>query len=691
MKRTLIALAAVLTMLGCTKDLEERVDALENRVTALENKVNSEVANLANLIDGLKNNVYVTGVTEIKEGDKVIGYTIAMSKGPAITVYHGEDGKDGNPGQDGSDGKDGQDGQDGQNGADGSDGMDGKDGATPQIGVVLENGIYYWTVNGEKLTDENGNFIEAGNLTCPKFKKDGGVWYISLDGVSWSALVSTNTGSAGSCGITDVSYDATSVTFYIGGEKITIPRMDQFRLTIEQAKNIVVLPNSQVSVAYSIQGATENTVVYAVADAGWGVAVQPESISTGKLVITSPADVTGNVLVFAGDESHAGMVALSFEEGKATASENAFSVGKEGGAIEVPVSTNLNYEVVIPSDVTWITYAQTKAMRDETIVLNVAANDGYPREASFTLAYAGRTLQTITVSQEAGAEAPYTLTDITGEWENASGNWMIEEYAGNGTNVKISTMYGYAESSIYADFDLFTGVLTIATPQNGFNYNGSSYYLLVRQGYYTIMTGGFDAPFTLSEDKQTLSWNTSDYQLCVFQTESSYYPTVIYSGNQLVLTRPAEEGGEEGGETAGETAVIGTWTVSYTNSAGTALSFDMPIEASPDAGKGNVVLKRWMDYSARGTATTVYATYDAEAKTLSIANGQALTMSSPYYGDTLGAKDASNNNVDPIVFTVNDDVTEMTIDENIKFGQVYYSSFTSYGSGYKMTKQTNEQ
>lgn len=692
MKKVIIVLAAVAALIGCTKDLETRVSALEDRVSALEQKVNSEVENLGKLIDGLKQNVYVTGVTEIKEGDKVIGYTIALSKGNAITIYHGEDGKDGNPGKDGEDGKDGQNGQDGKPGADGSDGADGADGAdgvTPQIGVVLENGIYYWTVNGEKLTDANGNFIEASDLSCPKFKKENGDWYISTDGVSWAPLVSTNTGSGNSCVFTDVTYNDSSVTFVIGETEITVPRQDQFKLNIEQAKGIVVLPNSQVSVAYTITGGTENTAVYAVADAGWSVSVQPESYTAGKIVINSPATVSGNVLVFAGDASHAGMVALSFEEGKVTVSENAINVGKDGGAIEVPVSTNLEYEVVIPSDVTWISYVETKAMRDETVVLNVAANDGYPREASFTLASAGRTLQTITVSQEPGAEPPFSLADITGDWENASGNWVIEEYAGDGTNVKISTMYNYTGCSIYADFDLYTGVLTIPTPQEGFNYNGSNYVLLVRQGYYYVMSEGFEAPFTLSEDKNTLSWNTSDYNLCVYYTVTAYSPTLMFANAELTLTRPVtEEGGEgEGGGAADATAVIGTWTVSYTNGAGTALSFDMPIEASDDASKGNVVLKRWMNSSAKDVVCTVYATYDATAKTLSIAAGQGLASSGPYYSSTTYAKDGNNVALDPIVFTVNETATEMTIDENVTIGDDYGYGKELYGTGYKMVKQ----
>lgn len=682
MKKLLFVLAATLAFVGCTGDIEDRLTNLEERVDKLEEKLNDEVADLAELIDALNDNVYVTGVTEITEGGEVVGYTIALSKGQAITIYHGEDGKDGASGSDGKDGKDGEDGKDGK---DGSDGSDGNDGATPKVGVVLEDGVYYWTVNGEKLTDADGNYIVASDLTCPKFKKEGDTWFISLDGVTWNALTSSNQGG----GIfTDFTYTDSTVTFHIGDTTITLPRESQFALLVEQTKDIVVLPYSEVTVKYTIKGATENTAVYTVADAGWGVTVEPESNSAGKLIISSPATISGKVIVFAGDESHAGMVALSFEEGAITVENNSLTIGKEGGELLLPVSTNLNYEVVVPDNVDWIKHTATRAMRDETVVLTVDANDGMPREASVSLVSAGKTLQTITIAQEAGIEPTYSLEDITGTWENASGNWEIEAYEGNGTNVKISTMYGYASCSIYADFDLFYGTLTIATPQSGFSYDGNNYYLAVRQGYYNVYTNGFDAVFTLSEDKNGLAWNTTDYTLCVFYDITyTYYPTVMYSGEQLKLTRPTTgEGGEEGGEGSGDVALVGTWTVSYTNNADSALSFDMPIVASDNAEKGNVILKRWMDYSARETATTVYATYDAEAKTLSIPN-QALTSSAPYYGDTLSAKDVNNTTLDPIVLTVSDDATVMTIDKDVKFGTVYYGSFTSYGTNYTFTKQ----
>ncbi|MBO5932494.1 MAG: hypothetical protein J6Q19_02055, partial [Bacteroidaceae bacterium] len=100
-------------------DLTNRVENLENRVSALEEecrKINTNVAALQTIVSALQQNDYITAVTPINEGEKVIGYTITFVKNNPITIYHGKDGADGAPGKDGENGKDGVDGKDGQDG-----------------------------------------------------------------------------------------------------------------------------------------------------------------------------------------------------------------------------------------------------------------------------------------------------------------------------------------------------------------------------------------------------------------------------------------------------------------------------------------------------------------------------------------------------------------------------------------------
>lgn len=143
-----ILAASMLLASGCSDEYDDsaltgRVDNLESRVEKLEElckQMNTNISSLQTLVTALQDNDYITAVTPITNGGKTIGYTITFKKASPITIYHGTDGKDGQ---------------------DGTDGTNGKDGVTPKIGVAKFEGAYYWTLNGEWLTDASGNKIKA--------------------------------------------------------------------------------------------------------------------------------------------------------------------------------------------------------------------------------------------------------------------------------------------------------------------------------------------------------------------------------------------------------------------------------------------------------------------------------------------------------------------------------------------------
>ena len=204
---------------ACHNDIWEAIDGLDSRVTKLEElckEMNTNITSLQTIVDVLQSNDFITGVVEIKKDGEVIGYTITFGKHDPITIYHGQDGKDGENGKDGADGKDGQ------------NGSNGKDGITPVIGVAQDtDGVYYWTLNGEWLLDDNGNKLpvsgkDGQNGTngsngqdgadgkdgqdgedgkdgadgqngkdgiTPQLKIEDGYWYISYDnGATWTQL-----------------------------------------------------------------------------------------------------------------------------------------------------------------------------------------------------------------------------------------------------------------------------------------------------------------------------------------------------------------------------------------------------------------------------------------------------------------------------------------------------------------------
>ncbi len=198
MRRTFISFAAVALFVasGCSKyddsALTGRVENLEGRVERLEKlceQMNADIASLQTLVEALQSNDYVTGVVPVVSGGETVGYTINFTKSGSITIYHGEDGQDGAPGEDGS------------------------DGYTPQIGIRQDtDGIFYWTLDGEWLTDDSGNKIKAEGTdgkdgtdgsngedgqpgqdgadgVTPQLKIEDGYWYISYNGgSSWEQL-----------------------------------------------------------------------------------------------------------------------------------------------------------------------------------------------------------------------------------------------------------------------------------------------------------------------------------------------------------------------------------------------------------------------------------------------------------------------------------------------------------------------
>ena len=164
-------------------------------------QMNTNIEALQVIVNALQNNDYIASITPIYEGGKEVGYIINFTKSGKVTIYHGQDGKDG------------QDGANGSNGTNGTNGTDGVDGHTPIIGVAKDSdGIYYWTVDGSWLLDENGQKVKAAGIdgqngsngqngatgapgaagkdgVTPQLKIENGMWYVSYDnGASWIEL-----------------------------------------------------------------------------------------------------------------------------------------------------------------------------------------------------------------------------------------------------------------------------------------------------------------------------------------------------------------------------------------------------------------------------------------------------------------------------------------------------------------------
>lgn len=258
MKRVLLLIVSLLTLAACEYDdsaIWDEIRDHESRILKLEtlcNQMNTNITSLQTIVTVLQKNDYVTGIAPIMEGGNEIGYTITFSVSGSVTIYHGKNG---------TNGQDGEDGQNGQN---------GKDGKTPVIGVKQDSdGIYYWTLNGEWLLDENGNRIKAvgtdgkngengvdgANGTdgsngvdgiTPKLKIEEGYWYVSYDnGSTWEQLgkaTADNSNSSG-CLFKRISDDSQYVYLTLNnGTVLTLTK----KMTYDTLESLGTPPDDEI-------------------------------------------------------------------------------------------------------------------------------------------------------------------------------------------------------------------------------------------------------------------------------------------------------------------------------------------------------------------------------------------------------------------------------------------------------------
>ena len=364
-KISILALGAALLLAGCEKyddsALVARMDKAEADIKELQTlvgQINTTLSGLATTVDALQKQDRIVSVTKLDDGS---GYVVEFSQSGRITIYNGKNGIDG---------KDGHDGTDGTNGT---------DGQTPTIGVKLDaDGNYYWTVNGEYLLDENSNKIAAtAHVATPQLRINNGNFEISYNGgVTWEII--GEAGNTGAVVFSKVEDGAESVTFTLGdGTTIVIPKVGAFAISIDT--DVIISAGASVNVTYTINSADDATVVDAFGTKGFEAEIMASSVSAGMVRITAPNPLTnGKVYVIAvkGDGTTAARI-LSCEEGVFNLDETAFAVKvpAAGGAFEVPFQTNQdNPMVMVAPGYSWITYVETKAVRNGKIVFSIEEN-----------------------------------------------------------------------------------------------------------------------------------------------------------------------------------------------------------------------------------------------------------------------------------------------------------------------------
>lgn len=311
----LLAWAGMLYSTSCSESYDDstlagRVDDLENRVARLEElckQMNTNIASLQTLVSAAQAHDCITSVVPVEKDGTVIGYTITFSQNGPITIYHGTNGKDG------------------------ADGTAGKDGIPPVIGAKQDtDGVYYWTIGGEWLTDETGakirtqgpNGNDGADGITPQLKIENNYWYVSTDnGATWTQLGKA-TGENGKDGadssdsiFTSITQDADYIYFALkNGEKIVMPKKQQLAITFAEGNSLQFDVNTTKIVNYTITGGGTSNVVKAEMqnlDGAYTLYTTATSATKGTIKITTNFPTANNVIVSVSNGSQTIMAAIA--------------------------------------------------------------------------------------------------------------------------------------------------------------------------------------------------------------------------------------------------------------------------------------------------------------------------------------------------------------------------------------------
>ena len=338
--RFICAAVIGLSAVSCYDDTALRATLDEHQ--AQLDAMNENIKSLETLIKAIDESDYVVSVDPLMENGKEVGYVIKFAKNGEIRIYHGKDG---------AAGKDGADGQDGNDGVDGADGKDGADG---QNGDSIFKDIY---------------------------EKDGYLYFVLTDGTTHKVPMS----ASAAVHSLDIVFD------------------------VEQG--VALVPGNIYFIDYSIVGASGNTVVRVMRNPDFvRAAVKEITPSSGQLMVgihddyfysvddpdrdepyfdDGSGDITREeyfrsqltVHVSVSDDKTSIIKALNIKEGKIESVEDVYTIDAEGGQLKAYVKTDIEYEVRIPEDCNWLTYApETKSsLRTDELVFSVEANDGDSR------------------------------------------------------------------------------------------------------------------------------------------------------------------------------------------------------------------------------------------------------------------------------------------------------------------------
>lgn len=282
-----------------------------------------------------------------------------------------------------------------------------------------------------------------------------------------------------------------------------------------------------------------------------------------------------------------------------------FHVSTEGGDVEVPVTTSADYSLEIEGE--WLAYVETKAVREETIVLTAASANttAYDNVATVKMISkaTGKELASFEVTQKNYYPEWIEAEGEQVEWAESFDLYKNEDLSGDPAASK-KGVFTFALSDdftkgTYKVSNMFMAALYYGEGYQPVSNKGGEYYADVEGDVLTIYMDGAVMSYGFTKDIEVVYDATEK----TFSIAETLAPTVYgdnfqsRTGYLANYTAGVKVDAPAGGDDESLQALAGTW-----NQTLTGLSWPAPSATMTIAVEGNTL--KITDFVATGTSVT---------------------------------------------------------------------------------------
>ena len=423
---------------GCTGLVQEELEETHAKLKALQELVASANAELSALdkIVSLLDDKHTIDPVSLKETED--GYEVSFKDGKTIFIPYGKDGSDGR--------------------------------TLIPVGVMqAEDSLYYWTVDGEWLTDADGNKMRAGATDgsdavdgiVPQVKVEDGFWWISVDGgENFEKIASCEemNGVGVFSGI-DTTDPSKLVLTLLDGTVLELPRQQSVKVSFKgQAIDTLLIGAGELlPIPYEVvvEGADSTSVVVTSGTDGtyFSRIVEGSQPGKGNVMVQAPAKFSeGYIILNAYCGGYSAVKMISFKERKVSTASETIRFKSEADTVKVTYQANFEY-TLFTTDTTWLKVVYSPADTTMTFIATTNPADTV-RTCTVTVTPKDNHSYTCTTFQVMQATDAVT-TDFQADegFSYNSKTWTLEAPAvGGNATIKITTGRDLNITSEYPDW-----------------------------------------------------------------------------------------------------------------------------------------------------------------------------------------------------------------------------------------------